>query len=109
MRLKLTTSYYLTPNGRKIERRLRETPSEKEGGIVPDQAVDFADKKQRSAVLARLYRRQVPRVYRSQVRALQERFPSVQVSVPLPAGEDVQLAHSLAELRKTLDQTEADK
>ena len=109
VRLKLTTSYYLTPKGRKIERRLRKTPSEDEGGIQPDEVVRFPDKATRSTVLEHLYRRQAPRIYRTQVEALQERFPEVQMQRPLPVAQDVQLAHALADLQATLKHSEAGK
>jgi len=109
VRLKLTTSYYLTPKGRKIEGRLRKTPDEEEGGILPGQVIKFASKKERTAVIAQLYRREVPRVYQQQVEAMQKRFPDIQMQRPLPVGKDVQLAHALADLRATLKNTEAGK
>lgn len=100
VRLKLTTSYYLTPKGRKIERRLQKGPEQGEGGILPDELVDFPDKKQRTAVIARLYKREVPPLYQAQVDALQKEFPSIQMLQPLPPGQDVQLAHALEILRQ---------
>ena len=100
VRLKLTTSYYLTPKGRKIERRLQKDPEQGEGGILPDELVDFPDKKQRTAVIARLYKREVPPLYQAQVDALQKEFPSIQMLQPLPPGQDVQLAHALEILRQ---------
>ncbi|MEE2888169.1 MAG: S41 family peptidase [Planctomycetota bacterium] len=109
VRLKLTTSYYVTPKGRKIERHLRKSSDDEGGGILPDKIVECADKKQRTAILQQLYRREVPPIYRTQVAKLQDKFPGIQVLQPLPTKKDPQLDSALAELRLALQQVEKKK
>ncbi|MCB9871978.1 MAG: S41 family peptidase [Planctomycetes bacterium] len=102
IRLKFTTSYYVTPNGRTIEKELRPAGSQVEGGLAPDRAVPFADRAAQRAVLLRLHRREVPREYRAAVTALADQVSGVSVSQPLGPDRDAQLAAGLEEVRSAL-------
>ena len=47
VKVKITTSYYLTPKGRNLENTLRPEADRGKGGIFPDREIDFATRRSR--------------------------------------------------------------
>ncbi len=102
-RVKIPTSYYLTPAGRNIENTLRPKSERGKGGIPPDHLVDFKKPIDGRIAIARLQRREVPRKYREDVDALCKANEKIKMYRPLEPDEDVQLAAALEQVRDMLD------
>ncbi len=100
-RVKITTSYYLTPKGRKLESHLRPEDERDDGGIAPDREVVIPKRLTRRSIALRLGLREVPRKYRAEVDALSRIGEPAARPRPLPLGpdEDPQLAAGLEEAR----------
>ncbi len=104
-RVKITTSYYLTPNGRNIENSLRADDEKGEGGIVPDREVKFAKRKDHRLAVLGMQRPEVPRKFRKAVDDLCASNPNIRIFHPLDVDRDVQLAAALEEVRAILEGT----
>ena len=108
-KVKITTSYYLTPKGHNIERRLRPEGEQGEGGIEPDVVAKFKNSSQRKLAVSRLRRREVPRKYRAAVDELAASHEAITIYRPLPPQKDVQLGAALEEVRRLLAGRETGK
>lgn len=101
-RVKITTSYYLTPKGRKLESHLRPEDEKGTGGIKPDREVAIEKSLTRRTIAVRLDRREVPRKYRKDVDALMAAHDQIRILRPLGLDEDPQLAAALDEAREKI-------
>ena len=101
-KLKLTTSYYLTPSGRNIENQLRPESERGTGGIAPDRVVEFSSKKDADLAVVLLGGNEVPRKYSAAVEDLRASNERITIHRPLEAEQDVQLAAALEEMTKLL-------
>ena len=101
-KLKLTTSYYLTPNGRNIENELRPEAERGTGGIIPDRTVEFSSQQDANLAVVLLSRNEVPTEYSAAVEDLRASNERITIHRPLEAEQDVQLAAALEEIAKML-------
>lgn len=98
-RLKLTTSRYLTPNGRSLGRMGRRRDGTQDGGITPDVVVDLTADCART-VKSRLDGDEVPRRYKAAAAALARELQFEGEVEPLGPDADAQLGHGLEVLRQ---------
>ena len=101
-KLKLTTSYYLTPNGRNIENELRPEAERGTGGIIPDRTAEFSSQQDANLAVVLLSRNEVPTEYSAAVEDLRASNERITIHRPLEAEQDVQLAAALEEIAKML-------
>ncbi|MCA8953810.1 MAG: S41 family peptidase [Planctomycetes bacterium] len=102
-KLKLTTAYYFTPNGRSLggSHRLENGDgSHPEIGIAPDVDAPIGDQ-ERTAVLLALREYEVPPAHRDGFAKVAARYGLTVPNPPQP-GDDSQLAQALDELKKRL-------
>jgi carboxyl-terminal processing protease len=100
-KLKLTTAFYYTPNGRSLgglQRAEQGTADGRVPGITPDFEVTLTDQQEHD-ILVRLSRNEVPAAYREAFARVAERYGG-QVPEPPRAEEDPQLQKALEVLRE---------
>lgn len=100
-RLKLTTSRYLTPNGRSLGRIERGRDGKPEGGITPDVEVALPPKVGEAARV-RLQDFEVPRRYKAAAAALALELGFEGEAEPLGPEQDAQLGRALEVLRERM-------
>lgn len=108
-RLKLTTGYYYTPNGRNVNRTHRRDPHAgsptngaaakppDDGGIAPDVAVPLPRDREVAVAQLLVQRQEPPEAWREAFLAAAAKW-QIPVPQPLQPADDAQLAQALATL-----------